>query len=177
MIAVSCFKLTRVCHNLLSIVANELKPTDGFMPTQWSLSLLSYHSGCAIWTSPTPRSFIVLWTSQCFTLGPSHVLFLPSGAPFSCSLSPWTILKDTDQMSLPLGNSCLFTLCRAGGPSSVCPEHCGHTCLCVVIICFWFSFSQNYLWEPNEITVKFLLWNLRRLHGGGSILTVSWRIK
>ena len=58
-------------------------------------------------------------------------------------------LKDTDQVLLPL---CFpVSLDRAGGPSSVCPEHGVHTCLRGIIICLWFSFSQNYLWEPREI--------------------------
>lgn len=58
----------------------------------------------------------------------SHMLFLPPGTPFCSSLSLWTILKDTNQRSPILGSPSIFTQCRAGGPSTVCPGCVSSSC-------------------------------------------------
>ena len=95
-------------------------------------------SAYATWTSLTLRAFIMLWTSQCFhTCAFAHVI--PS--IWDPLLLPLTLDNSERHRS---NATSLSTLCRVGGPSV-------YTYFCVMIIWLWFSFSQNYLWEPKEI--------------------------
>lgn len=128
-VAISCFKLMRMCHIMLVTVENKPKPTGQFYPS--TIIPLASFSPLILCNKNFTHAKIIHHTlnQPVFSNSCLHMLVLPFGIPFSYFLWPWTILKETDQMPLPVGRLSLFTLCRVDGPSSVCPQHCVYTCL------------------------------------------------